>query len=55
MAVAWEREDVNAILTGVFDVNVKLFRLLEEVRRIRYLLEEDDEEEEENDEGTPGS
>jgi hypothetical protein len=54
VAAAWEREDVNAILSGVFDLNAKLLRIGEDVGRIRYLLEDEDEEEEEDDEGNPG-
>jgi hypothetical protein len=31
VAAAWEREDVNAILSGVFDLNAKLLRIGEDV------------------------
>jgi hypothetical protein len=44
--VAWESEDVLAILRGVFDVNVKLDTISRDVAAIRRLADEDDGEEE---------
>ena len=49
-----DREDVNAILRGVFDINVRLSRIDQNLRRITNWLEGDDEEEEEEDD-PPGS
>jgi len=43
-----DRVDVDAILDGVFDANVRLGELKDEVIAIRRLLEDDDEEEEED-------
>ena len=43
-----DREDVNAILSGIFDVNVKLSRIDENLERIRKWLEEEDDGEEED-------
>jgi hypothetical protein len=46
-----EREDVDAILGGVFDINANLAEVRDELRIIRRLLEDGDEEEEEEDNG----
>ena len=45
-----EREDVNAILSGVFDINAKLARIDENLHAIAGWFEDrgDDEEEEED-------
>jgi len=50
-----EREDVDAILSGLFDVNVKLARIDRNLEEITRWLEdgEDDEEEEEDPSGPP--
>ena len=48
-----DREDVNAILRGVFDINAKLSRIDENLQRIANWLEDDDEEEEEEEEDDP--
>jgi hypothetical protein len=39
--------DVGSIIAGIFDINIKLDVLVQDVRAIRDLLDEDDEEEEE--------
>ena len=44
-----EREDVDAILVGPFDVNAKLSRIDENIETITGWLEEDDDGEEEED------
>ncbi len=45
-----DREDVNAILSGVFDINVALSRIDKNLETItKWLQEDDDEEEEEED------
>jgi hypothetical protein len=44
-----EREDVDAILSGIFDINASLTEVRRELRQIRRLLEDGDEEEEEED------
>ena len=46
-----ERADVDAILSGLFDINANLAEIRDELRMIRWLLEDGDEEEEE--EGDP--
>jgi hypothetical protein len=48
-----EREDVGAILSGIFDLNVKLTHIDENLEAITAWLEngEDDEEEEEGPSG----
>jgi hypothetical protein len=52
---AFDERDVDSILSGVFDINAKLSDILDELRIIRWLLEDDDEEEEEEeDPGSPG-
>jgi hypothetical protein len=45
-----DRDDVTAIMGGLFDVNAKLSEIAYDVRRIRRFLEDadDDEEEEEH-------
>jgi hypothetical protein len=44
------RADVDAVLAGMFDANLRLTRIAEEATTIRRLLEDDgDEEEEEED------
>ena len=43
-----DRFDVNTMMRGLFNANVKLDRLLEDVAAIRELLEDDGEEEEED-------
>jgi len=43
-----DRDDVTAIINGVFEANVKLVDLKDEVVAIRRLLEDDGEEEEED-------
>jgi len=48
-----EREDVNAILAVSFDLSIKLERIAEDVRVIRWLLEDGDEEEEEGEAPEP--
>jgi hypothetical protein len=50
-----ERDDVDAILGGLFDINVKLRRIDENLAEITAWLEdgEDDEEEEEDPPGSP--
>jgi hypothetical protein len=42
-----DRDDVTAIIGGLFDANAKLTEIAYDVRRIRLFLEDDDEEEEE--------
>lgn len=49
-----EREDVDAILSGIFDLNVKLTRIDENLAEITRWLENGDDDEEEE-EGPPGS
>ena len=44
-----DREDVNAILRGVFDINAELARVNQYLQTIATWLEADDEEEEEED------
>jgi hypothetical protein len=41
-----DKHDVEAILTGLFDANVRLLDVAENVVAIRRLLEEDEQEEE---------
>jgi len=41
-------DDISTIMRGLFDANVKLDRLTEDVAVIRDLLEDDGEEEEED-------
>lgn len=41
-----DKDDVEAILTGLFDANVRLVDVAENVVAIRRLLEEDEQEEE---------
>ena len=48
----FDREDVNAILGGVFDINAKLLRIDENLETIGKWLEDDDEEEEEEDDSS---
>ncbi len=43
-----EREDVDAILSGVFDISASLTEVRDELQIIRRLLEDGDEEEEED-------
>ena len=43
-----DRGDVDAILDGVFDANVRLGELKDDVGAIRRLLEDDEEEEEDD-------
>ena len=42
------RFDVNAIVDGVYDANVRILRVMDEVVTIRRLLESYGEEEDEN-------
>ena len=42
-----EREDVDAILSGIFDVSTKLEDIRTDIRAIRAWLEDGDEQEEE--------
>jgi hypothetical protein len=44
-----EREDIDAILSGVFHVNATLVDIQRELLFIRWLLEDGNEEEEEED------
>jgi hypothetical protein len=50
-----EREDVDAILSGLFDINVKLRRIDQNLEEITSWLDDggDDEEEEEDPQGPP--
>ncbi len=49
-----DRDDVTALLSGVFDLNMKLATVSEDVHVIRQPMEDDDgEEEEEKDVGPP--
>jgi hypothetical protein len=48
-----EREDVDASLSGIFDINAKLSRIDENLETIAVWLREDEDEEEEED-GAPG-
>jgi hypothetical protein len=41
-----EREDVTSIISGIFDIRLKLDVIARNVVAIRNLLDEDDEEEE---------
>jgi len=52
----FDDRDVTSILSGIFDLNANLVEIRDEVRVIRWLLEDDDgeEEEEEEDPGPPG-
>jgi hypothetical protein len=43
-----DRDDVNAILDGVFDANVRIVQVMDEVVAIRRLLESYGEEEDED-------
>jgi hypothetical protein len=43
------REDVDAVLAGIFDVNAKLDLIANHLAMIRILLGDDDGEAEEND------
>jgi hypothetical protein len=50
-----DRDDVTAILSGVFDISTRLARIADDVRVIGQLLEDDDgEEEEEEADGSLG-
>lgn len=49
-----EREDVNAILSGIFDINAKLSRIDRNLETMRKWLEDDHEEEEEEEDGPAG-
>lgn len=53
MSAPFDDRDVGSILSGVFDINARLAEIRDEVRAIRWLLEDEDEEEEE-DEEDPG-
>ena len=44
-----DREDVNAILWGVFDTNTKLAQMNQYLEKVTTGLEGDDDEEEEDD------
>jgi hypothetical protein len=48
-----DRDDVSALLSGIFDMNAKLAGVSEDVHRIRLLLEDDDGEEEEEEDEPP--
>jgi hypothetical protein len=52
----FERDDVDAVLSGIFDMNVKLSRIDENLETITSWLEDegDDEEEEEDPQGPSG-
>jgi hypothetical protein len=43
----FDDRDVTSILSGVFDMNAKLEEIRDELRIIRWLLEDGDEEQEE--------
>jgi hypothetical protein len=47
-AAALDRVDVNAIVDGVFDANVRIVQILDEVVGIRRLLESYGEEEDDD-------
>ena len=53
MGAAFDERDVNAILTGIVDVNASLARIAEDVYAIRRVLEDDDEEEAEEEVDNP--
>jgi hypothetical protein len=56
MDAPFEREDVDAILSGVFDINATLAHMDENLAEIlRWLENEDDEEEEEDEPLAPDS
>jgi hypothetical protein len=42
----FERADVDAILGGIFDLNIRVERAADELTAVRRLLEDDDQEEE---------
>jgi len=48
---AADDRDVNAILSGIFDINAKLAEIRDDLQVIRWLLEDPDDEEEEEEEG----
>jgi hypothetical protein len=48
-----ERDEVDMVITGIFDVNRRLGGISLDVRAIRRLLEENDGEEEGRDEQAP--
>ena len=50
---AFDDRDVEAILGGVFDMNVRLDRIASDVHTIRLILEAGNEEEEEDEGGLP--
>ena len=50
-----EREDVDAILSGLFDMNRKLARIDRNLEVITRWLENGDDDEEEEEEDPPGS
>jgi len=52
---AIDREDVNVILGGVFDVNATLSRIDKNIQLIAMWLKEDDDEEEADDPRDPFS
>ena len=52
---AFDDRDLDAILGGIFDMNVSLDRIADDVRVIRSLLEDGDEEEEEEEADGPDS
>jgi hypothetical protein len=51
---AFDDRDVASILRGVFDINANLVEIRDELRVIRWLLEDGDGEEEEEEEEDPG-
>jgi hypothetical protein len=42
-----DRDDISALLSGVFDLNTKLGHIMDDIHAIRGLMEDDDGEEEE--------
>ena len=49
----FSERDVNAVLTGIFDMKANLAQVAGDVRAIRLILEDEDEEEAEEEENGP--
>jgi hypothetical protein len=55
VGAAFEREDMQGILTGLFDANRRLSRIQHHLAAIRTLLGEEPDEEEDEEKGDEGA
>lgn len=53
MDAPFHDRDVDAILSGIFDIKADLDQIADDVHVIRLILEDEDEEEEEEEAGDP--